>query len=142
MSENQNFNEPTAVYGLIQAHDTYTLINLVRNGIVFSYFNQLIKKIPFTMSEWSRFLHVSERTLQRYEKENKTFDTSQSEKIIQIELLFNKGIEVFQDKPNFITWLNSNSIALGTKPKDLLDNAFGIQLLNEELVRIEHGILA
>jgi len=35
------------------------------------------------------------------------------------------------------------NLALATKkPKELLDTTFGFQLLNEELVRIEHGIFA
>jgi len=95
------------------------------------------------MPDWSRFLHITDRTMQRYKKEMKSFDTIQSEKILQITLLYKKGIDVFGDKTKFDTWLISNNIALGNiKPKDLLDNAFGINLLNDELIRIEHGVLA
>jgi uncharacterized protein (DUF2384 family) len=50
---------------------------------------------------------------------------------------------VFGDKERFNVWLNATNIALGNvKPKDLLDNTFGISLLKDELGRIEHGILA
>ncbi|NEN24917.1 DUF2384 domain-containing protein, partial [Cryomorpha ignava] len=40
-------------------------------------------------------------------------------------------------------WLDSNIVALGgIKPKTLLDSSFGISILNQELIRIEHGVLA
>ena len=134
--QNLNFeqvNESNAVY----------LMQVARQGIYFEAFLNLVKSIPFSMPEWSRLLHITGRTMQRYKKEMKSFDTVQSEKILQITLLYKKGIDVFGDKSKFDTWLISNNVALGNiKPKDLLDNAFGINILNDELTRIEHGVLA
>ena len=41
------------------------------------------------------------------------------------------------------TWLETKNIMLGgVKPKDLLDNTFGISLVKDELTRIEYGVLA
>jgi putative toxin-antitoxin system antitoxin component (TIGR02293 family) len=80
--------------------------------------------------------------MQRYKKEKRSFDPPQSEKIIEIAILFNKGREVFGDETKFNRWLETENIALGKiAPKDLLDSTFGISLLNDELGRIEHGIL-
>ncbi len=71
------------------------------------------------------------------------FSPIYSEKIIEIQLLFNKGVEVFGNTENFHNWLNSKSIALGgINPISLLDNTFGIMMLDDELTRIEHGVLA
>ena len=43
----------------------------------------------------------------------------------------------------FEIWLNTLNVALGgIKPKDVLDSAFGIEWLMDELGRIEHGVLA
>jgi uncharacterized protein (DUF2384 family) len=58
-------------------------------------------------------------------------------------LLFNKGVSVFGNTSNFLAWINSKSIPLGgVKPIDLLDNSFGINMVRDELIKIEHGILA
>jgi uncharacterized protein (DUF2384 family) len=58
-------------------------------------------------------------------------------------LLFNKGVSVFGSTSNFLTWINSKSIPLGgVKPIDLLDNSFGINMVKDELIKIEHGVLA
>ena len=81
--------------------------------------------------------------MQRYKKEGLSFETLQSERILDIALLQRKGIEVFGNTDNFFTWLKSINISLGgIKPLELLDNSFGIGLLKDELLRIEHGILA
>ncbi|MDN5292625.1 MAG: hypothetical protein PWQ06_2864, partial [Anaerophaga sp.] len=50
---------------------------------------------------------------------------------------------VFGSTSNFLTWINSKSIPLGgVKPIDLLDNSFGINMVKDELIKIEHGVLA
>lgn len=129
--------------GTIAARSRSTLMQWVRSGIDFDMFQNMVSKFPFTVEEWSQFLHLSERTIQRYKKDDKNFDSLQSEKILQISLLYQRGVEIFGDKDNFNSWLSANNIALGNvKPKELLDNAFGIALLEEELTRIEHGIFA
>lgn len=130
-------------YRLIDDKDVFMLISTVREGIKYALFQNIADKIPFSVSEWSNFLHLSERTFQRYKKEKRTFDPLHSEKILEITLVYNKGIDVFGDKANFDTWLEAKNVALGgLKPKELLDSTFGIGLLRDELTRIEHGVLA
>ena len=81
--------------------------------------------------------------MQCYKKEQHKFSPLQSERIIQISLLYQYGIEVFGTPEKFDLWLGAINPALGgLSPKDLLDNSFGINLVRNELTRIEHGILA
>jgi putative toxin-antitoxin system antitoxin component (TIGR02293 family) len=123
--------------------DTFDLTNMVREGISFPYFTNLSAQIHFAIEDWSSYLHLSERTIQRYKKENKSFDPLYSERILQIELLYKKGIDVFGIAGNFHTWMDSVSIPLGNvRPKELLDTSFGITSVYDELGRIEHGVLA
>jgi putative toxin-antitoxin system antitoxin component (TIGR02293 family) len=130
-------------YSLIDDRDVFMLISTVREGIKYTLFQHIADKSPFSMGEWSSFLHLSERTFQRYKKEQRKFEPLHSEKILEITLVYNKGIEVFGDKENFNTWLESKNLALGgIQPKGLLDSTFGIGLLRDELIRIEHGVLA
>lgn len=119
------------------------LMTIVREGVEYHTFQDLLDKYPFSVEDWANYLHLSERTLQRYKKESKNFDAPQSERILQISLFYQRGLEVFGDRTAFDTWLTTVSIGLGgIKPKELLDNSFGIALLEEELTRIEHGVLA
>ena len=136
-------NDPQVSYGAIDDYGVFSFIDMVRKGIKFSLFSKFAGNIPFTQNDWSNFLHISERTLHRYQKEQGTFDSPQSERILEIALLYNKGKEVFGDTEKFNLWLDSNNLALGgIKPKSLFDSTFGINLLKDELIKIEYGVLA
>ncbi|MBA9079592.1 MULTISPECIES: type II RES/Xre toxin-antitoxin system antitoxin [Rufibacter] len=127
----------------VDDRDILLLVQTVRQGIKYPLFVKIASQSPFNLSEWSVFLHLSERTIQRYKKEKKTFDPIHSEKILEVTLLYKRGIEVFGDADNFNAWLEAKNVALGgITPKSLLDTTFGISLLKDELTRIEHGVLA
>ncbi|OYQ46151.1 hypothetical protein CHU92_01570 [Flavobacterium cyanobacteriorum] len=134
---------PETTYNATDDKNILSLIELVRNGIAFSSFVKLVESSAFDLNEWSSFLHLSERTMQRYKKEGRTFDVPQSEKILEITLLYRKGVEVFGSDTKFNAWLDTENLALGRiRPKELLDNSFGIGLIRDELTRIEHGVLS
>jgi putative toxin-antitoxin system antitoxin component (TIGR02293 family) len=119
------------------------VIREVRKGIAYNSFTNVVKNIPLTMKEWSDILDLSERTLQRYKKDKRAFDTLQSEKIVQVTLLIRYGMKIFGDEKKFNLWLITENLSIGNvKPKEMLDSSFGIDLLKDELTRIEHGILA
>ena len=129
----QSLNEPEVQY----------LMSTVRQGIGFHQFIQMVSKIPFTLSDWTEMLNLSGRTMQRYKKEKGTFDRIHSERILEITLLYKKGVDAFGDAKKFDVWLETESIALGGKrPKEFLDTTFGIQLVKEEIIRITYGVLA
>lgn len=141
--------EPMAIYGSsvgyssIDDRGVLSIIDSINRGISFTSFENIIKKYSFTLQNWADFLHISNKTLSRYQKESKTFDALQSERIVQIEILYSKGEEVFGDRENFTKWLETRNLALGDIiPLELLKTSFGINLLLDELVRIEHGVLA
>lgn len=130
-------------YKFIEDEDDVNLSNVVREGVSYYRFTKLSEYIQLTLQDWADYLHLSERTMQRYKKEGKKFDPIHSERIVVIELLYKKGINIFGIKDNFYTWMDTISIALGNvKPKDLLDTSFGISMVYDELGRIEHGIFA
>ena len=136
-------NEPMVSYGYTDDSTVLSIMDMIRVGVKFSQFNEITKKIPFTLTEWSKFLHLSERTIQRYQQENKTFEPLQSEKITQLTMLANYGAEVLGSSELFFTWINSNNVALGgVMPKMFLDNSFGIEYIKNELGRISHGVLS
>jgi putative toxin-antitoxin system antitoxin component (TIGR02293 family) len=119
----------------------YEIIQTVREGVPYYAFEKYAGASPFTMADWSGFLELSERSLHRYKKDNKSFDRMRSERIIEITTVLKKGVEVFGDEEKFVIWMNSRIIALGgIKPRELLDSSLGIKLLDNELTRIDYGM--
>ena len=132
-----------AVYLALENQEPALLMEAARSGIEYSFFNQLLNQIPITLNEWADILHLSNRTMQRYQKQKKSFEVLQSERILEIAALYKYGEEVFGDAEYFEGWMNSKIIALGgIKPKSLLDSSYGIDIIRNTLGRIEHGVLA
>lgn len=130
--------EPGGSYSL-QLND---LIGISRTGILKKTLSLLAKKLSFTMSELSRVLHVSERTLQRYHAEDR-LSPDTSERALMLANLYEKGVEVFENAENFTDWLRTPLPAFNDqKPIQLLDTSFGFQLITDELGRIKYGVLA
>jgi len=130
-------------YGLPDDRQIHQMIRLTREGISYAEFEFMAEKSAFTLDQWRQFLHVSERTLQRYKKDNKNFEPLRTEKILELLLLQKYSRHVFDTQEHFIAWLHANCLALGNIPPiSLLDSSFGIQIVKDELGRIEHGIFA
>jgi len=129
-------------YKAVDDKNVLAIIELIRHGISYKDFNKIVDDTPFSLAEWATYLQLSERTIQRNQKEKKSFQPIQSERIVELKMLYQYGVEVFGDKDNFNTWLNARSVALGGMvPKDLLDTKFGISMVRDVLGRIEHGVL-
>ncbi|MCB0669144.1 MAG: antitoxin Xre/MbcA/ParS toxin-binding domain-containing protein [Saprospiraceae bacterium] len=127
----------------VEDQDVMRLVDIARKGLLYSTFEVLASYLAFTQNEWSHFLNTTVRTLQRYKKDKKPLPQPISERIIQIQMIYQLGLDVFDDQASFDQWLNMKSIALGgRKPKDLLDSSFGIEVVKDELNRIEYGLFA
>ncbi len=126
----------------IPLRNMYDFIELSRNGINKKSLLHLAKTIDFDLTELAHVLHISGRTIQRYNL-NKKLGIEASAIVLQLAKLYAKGETIFGDLERFKNWMQYPNVALAMKkPKQLLDTTFGFQLLNEELVRIEHGIFA
>ena len=130
-------------YAAVDDSSLLTLIDIVRKGISSQDFTKIVDETPFSLSEWAHYLRLSERTLQRAQKEKKAFPSIQSERIVELVMLYQYGVQVFGSKDGFNSWLQAVSVALGGRaPKELLDTQFGISMVKDALGRIEHGVLA
>jgi putative toxin-antitoxin system antitoxin component (TIGR02293 family) len=120
-----------------------SIIDLVREGVSAKDFDAIVDKTPFTPAEWAGFLQLSERTMQRYRESKKPFQPIQSERIVELAMLYNYGLQTFGEQTKFDAWLTAKNLALGGRtPKELLDTKFGISMIRDALVRIEYGVLA
>lgn len=127
--------ESQAIYGMSKQKLT--------KDFTFNDFKKIAAKSDFTQKEWSDILHISERTLQRYSKDNSTFNFGVTDRILQIDKVIERGAEVFGSHKKFLHWLRDNpSMLEGRLSLDSLASFEGINNILIQLGRIEHGILA
>ena len=113
------------------------------NNFTYSEFKKIAEKTPFTQSEWAAMLHVSERTLQRYAKNNSSFAPINAERFVQIVQVINRAKKVFGSIEAFYEWIHSHPPMLeGELSFSSLTSHDGIQKILIQIGRIEHGILA
>jgi putative toxin-antitoxin system antitoxin component (TIGR02293 family) len=117
-------------------------INCIREGVPKQALDNLIDITGITTNEISGIIRTSDRTLRRYTAKQK-LNAEQSERVIELAKLYSRGEEVFGSLDAFKEWMNSTVMALGNKkPKEFLDTSLGIEMLMDELGRIEQGIFA
>ena len=122
--------------------DRLDLIELSDHGLTKDALLNLARYLSFSISQIAELLPISERTIQRYARGHH-FNRVVSEQILQIAEVAAKGIEVFEDKDDFLSWMNQRNTALGNrKPLTLLSSRFGTEMVLDELGRIEHGVFS
>ncbi len=118
------------------------VLQITRDGLPKLTLLSLAQKISLTIQDLANIMHISERTLQRYD-DNAIIKTEYSEKAIELARLYTRGEEVFGSMDKFKVWMKTPShIFNGDTPMSLLDTSFGFNMIFKELGRIEHGIFA
>lgn len=124
-------NEPAAVYGQLD------YFALATRDISKSYIKSFLKKSQLSLQELIELVPISIDTYKR----KTAFNPSVTEKVLEMEEVYKKGIAAFGN--GFYDWMDASNPSLGgVKPKSLLTNSFGIRRLLDEIGRIEHGVLA
>ncbi|MFH1313707.1 MAG: antitoxin Xre/MbcA/ParS toxin-binding domain-containing protein [Candidatus Eisenbacteria bacterium] len=118
------------------------LVALSKRGVPKGALSRLAKILGFTTPRMASLLPVTQRTIQRY-RPKQYFKAYVSEKILELAALAAYGLEIFDDQEQFIGWLNEPIRALGNRaPVDLLDTSFGVEMVRNELIRIEYGVFS
>lgn len=132
--EENILNEPMPVYRSIK---------IIPAVLDFPYrkFEKIANQIAFTQKEWAGILHLSEKTLQRYSKDNKSFEGIYVDRILQMQELIKMGLETFTSSEALYRWLKRDKPVLGELLTfDSLKTTAGIELVKDEIGRIMHGV--
>jgi len=149
------FNEPIVAYapsgplslfynlfGGSKSVNDFEVIKLARQGFSKRVLLALANKISLSIQELAYVLHISERTLQRYNDDD-LIKAEYAEKAVELARLYTRGEEVFGSMEKFKLWIKYPSLVFnGEAPVSLLDTSAGFDMVFKELGRIEHGIFA
>jgi uncharacterized protein (DUF2384 family) len=114
-------------------------LNLDREShIILSEIGEITRLPLKTLAE--QVYDVTPKTLASYRTKGRHFPKRMTEVSIKLRDLYQKGIEIFGNPSRFNTWLSRESAGLGSmQPLDLMSSSTGIDLVYEELLRIEFG---
>lgn len=115
------------------------LIGIARKGIQTKYIEQIQKFTSLSDKELSSILPISQRQLFRYPSDHK-LNKEITSHLIQIIELFQKGFKLFGEE-KFKIWIRtSNKVLNDNKPIEIMDTSIGIELVEDVIGRIEHGV--
>ena len=123
--------------------DNISLLNKSKKGLNASSAIDFLSLSGFTQDEFQETFKTTVKTIQNHVSRSLTLDAALSEKLLKSFALFDKGSVIFGSAKSFHQWLATPAYGLGNQlPFDLMDTITGIQLIEEELIRIEFGDLA
>ena len=116
-------------------------IDRIRKGLPGGAVAALAGKMKVPQKDLAGWLHTTPRTLQRHIETGSNLSPHLSDRVAQLIRVYCRTLEVFQDEAQAAVWLKSPNYALGDiSPTMLLDTIPGIELVLDELGRIEQGV--
>ncbi|MDB4016138.1 DUF2384 domain-containing protein [Flavobacteriaceae bacterium] len=122
-------------------HASFNYMELIRSGIKSSSIASFLKHSSLSQKQLSKIIHLSERTLQRNSPE-KLLDIGASEKLIELCRLFHKDITVFNNKEKLLLWINRPNPLNNQTPLELMETSLGMDIVLDELIKIEQGVFS
>ncbi|KIC91850.1 hypothetical protein HY58_06460 [Flavihumibacter sp. ZG627] len=112
-------------------------------GLAVSVFDKIIQITALNKNQLAAFIDVTPKTIDNYRIRRHKLGRTESEQLLQLMALYKKGQEIFGNSEDFNLWLKQPASGLGgIVPFELLYTQGGINLVMEELLRIEYGALA
>jgi putative toxin-antitoxin system antitoxin component (TIGR02293 family) len=125
------------------SNDRFWLVEESVAGFPATAVYDLIELTHLKKEFFAGILNISSKTLDRYKKAEKRLTPSASELMLKLITLYKKGEELFGNQEQFQKWIEVPAYGLGNKvPKTMLQTPAGIDLIMDELIRIEYGDLA
>ncbi len=120
---------------------SYDFIDIANQGLKARAINRFREYFNLSLEDTADMLCVSEPSIYRWTKADKTLDKNTSIKLLEISDFFLSGISLFGSSDNFFKWIRLPNTAIGGRePQELLEIPEGISKLRGLLGRIAHGV--
>jgi putative toxin-antitoxin system antitoxin component (TIGR02293 family) len=106
------------------------------SSVIFYQFAQIINMPDKSLAH---LLNLSPRTISNYKEKSKSLDPVQSEHLLKLIALYDKGEELFGNIDEFNYWLNKSFWDSPEKPIEWLITPGGVDLVMLEMDRLAYG---
>jgi putative toxin-antitoxin system antitoxin component (TIGR02293 family) len=101
-----------------------------------------LRTLGFSSDELYRIV-APRRTLARRREHGEPLSAGESDRVLRLERIAEQAERVFGSREKAHRWLRSEIIALdGARPIDLLETETGAHIVDQELIKIDYGMLA
>ncbi len=133
--------EPIAIYGRYDTDltDSGSVVFAAQDGVSASIFDDVVALYGQTQYI-AEILDLNLKTIQKYKNQHIKLSPARSELMLKLVALYRKGVAIFGDRDAFLRWLEKPAYGIDRRvPHDLLRTSGGIELVDEELDRIQYG---
>ena len=141
-SDFQSVNEPMAIYLPASFIKNNVLENIAQNSK--ELFLRVVEKTGLTIKILAEnIFEITPKTFIKYKNNNTKVPSRITEIAIEINTLYDLGIEIFGSATVFNAWLDKENMFFNNKkPAQFLNTSTGIHYVYEELKRLEFGTTA
>lgn len=141
VKKSSSFETELRTYVVFGDNEVLKMIESFESDTCFSELLNLTKLPQVTLA--NEIFELTPKTFAKYRSSSEKVPSRISEQAIKLKELYLKGIYVFGNVDEFNKWIKEPSIGLKERiPLKLLNTATGIDLVNQELLKIEFGVTA
>ncbi len=119
---------------------TVRVIDKLELGISVKAIEKIATYLDISVNQLMTYLRISRSTWHRRKKVGK-LDFNLSDKVLQLAKLLEYAESVFGNMEKVRLWFSMPSFVFeNRRPIELIGILSGLNLINEELIRIEHGV--
>jgi putative toxin-antitoxin system antitoxin component (TIGR02293 family) len=123
--------------------DHVKMADLVARGMEVTNVLRLSEKLAISKERLAEILSISKTTLHRRSERHELLKPAESERVLRFFRLYEKALEVFENRDRAVKWLSSSPKALGGKtPLEFAKTEPGARLVEDILGRIEEGVFS
>lgn len=127
-------------YGLT-VPDYHHTIARIDDGLTVWELQRVMELLQLSVDEMASVLHVNPRTIVRLDDPTKALKPDMAERVACLQRLIRFGRTVLGGAGPLASFIKAPSMALdGKRPFDYLGTILGMELIFDELGRIEHGV--
>jgi len=116
------------------------LIQSIEDGLPISDFKKLQDSLDLPDKDLAKYIRIPKSTLALRKKRGK-FSFEESERLLRLQRLFEKALEVFKSAELAKKWLKQDAYGLGDiPPLEYAATEIGAREVEDLLGRIEHGV--
>ena len=116
------------------------LARLIAEGVPVPVLASVVERGILTRDEVTRLI-IPRRTLAHRKRRGERLSADESDRLVRVLHLHDVALRTFDDAEKATAWLRSPNRALsGEKPLELIVTSTGARVVEDALLRIEHGV--